>query len=74
MAHLRAHQYLQQPNAIEAAVQDDPFWHVDGYDATTMNLEPNFPCCTGNFNQVWANVQYHSEAIDSAVHMPPHGG
>lgn len=57
MAHLRAHQYLQQPNAIEAAVQDDPFWHVDGYDATTMNLEPNFPCCTGNFNQVWANVQ-----------------
>jgi hypothetical protein len=48
-----AHQYLQQPNAIAAAVQaDPPFWHNDGADATTMNLEPNFPCCTGNFNQV----------------------
>ena len=48
-----AHQYLQQPNAVAAAVQQDHFWHNDGPDATTMNLEPNFPCCTGNFNQGW---------------------
>ena len=46
-----AHQYLQQPNAVQASVQEDHFWHHDGVDATTMNLEPNFPCCTGNFNQ-----------------------
>jgi hypothetical protein len=41
-----AHQYLQQPNAIIAASQDEHFWETDGPDATTMNLEPNFPCAS----------------------------
>ena len=54
-----SHQYLQQPNAIIAAVQQEHFWATDGPDATTMNLEPNFPCCTGNFNQGWTKFVSH---------------
>ena len=35
-----AHQYLQQPNAVAAAIQPDHFWNNDGPDAVkkTSNL------------------------------------
>ena len=61
--HCVAFADLQQPNAAAAAVQEEHFWHRDGSDSTTMNLEPNFPCCTGNFNQGWPKFATNLAAV-----------
>jgi hypothetical protein len=46
------HQYLQQANEISAAHTDPHAWVADGPDSTVFGVEPNFGCCTANFNQV----------------------
>ena len=48
-----AHQYLQAVNEITALVQPDHVWTHDGPDAEMYGLEPNYGCCTANFNQGW---------------------
>ena len=48
-----AHQYLQQPNEMNAVHSDDHVWVFDGPDSTLYGLAPNYGCCTANFNQGW---------------------
>lgn len=43
--------YLQAVNEIVAEVQPTHIWANDGPDAELYGLEPNFGCCTANFNQ-----------------------
>ncbi|KAK8808410.1 hypothetical protein WA158_008311 [Blastocystis sp. Blastoise] len=46
-----AHQYLQLANQVEAKHMDPHPWVYDGPDSILYGLEPNFGCCTANFNQ-----------------------
>jgi len=48
-----AHQYLQAINEINAIKADPHVWQTDGDMAETYGLEPNYGCCTANFNQGW---------------------
>jgi len=48
-----AHQYLQQGNQINAMHVNPNIYTSDGPDSTIYGLEPNFGCCTANFNQGW---------------------
>eukprot|EP00756_Hemistasia_phaeocysticola_P051986 Hpha_TRINITY_DN27171_c0_g1::TRINITY_DN27171_c0_g1_i1::g.29263::m.29263 len=48
-----AHQYLQAVNEITAENQNDHIWGHDGPLSETYGLEPNYGCCTANFNQGW---------------------
>eukprot|EP00036_Acanthoecidae_sp_10tr_P008718 CAMPEP_0182927302 /NCGR_PEP_ID=MMETSP0105_2-20130417/13716_1 /TAXON_ID=81532 ORGANISM="Acanthoeca-like sp., Strain 10tr" /NCGR_SAMPLE_ID=MMETSP0105_2 /ASSEMBLY_ACC=CAM_ASM_000205 /LENGTH=698 /DNA_ID=CAMNT_0025065247 /DNA_START=1 /DNA_END=2095 /DNA_ORIENTATION=+ len=48
-----AHQYLQAVNQINAKTANPHVWAHDGPDAELYGLEPNYGCCTANFNQGW---------------------
>ena len=48
-----AHQYLQAINEVNAINANPHVWTHDGGAAETYGLEPNFGCCTANFNQGW---------------------
>jgi hypothetical protein len=66
-----SHPYLKQPNEISTAPAAEHFWASDGPSSTVFNLEPNFPCCTGNFNQGYpkfvSNLAYVEQATGSIV-------
>lgn len=50
-----AHQYVQMTNQISSAQipeEYNPFNSNTG-EANVFGLEPNFGCCTANFNQAW---------------------
>ena len=47
-----AHQYNQEPNQVECSLHQKP-WTTDGPESNLFGLEPNFGCCTANFNQGW---------------------
>ena len=49
--NLQAHQYLQAINQMQAVKSDPHVWTHDGDMAETYGLEPNYGCCTANFNQ-----------------------
>jgi hypothetical protein len=51
-----AHPYLQAVNLIHATKQDPHVWTHDGDMSETFGLEPNFGCCTANFNQGWPKL------------------
>ena len=54
-ADMWAHQYVQMTNQISAKRLPDeavPFNSNSG-EANMFGLEPNFGCCTANFNQAW---------------------
>ena len=44
---------LQAVNEINAIKADPHVWTHDGDMAETYGLEPNYGCCTANFNQGW---------------------
>jgi hypothetical protein len=50
-ADMWQHQYLQQANEISACRTNPHHWQSDGPDSTLFGVEPNFGCCTANFNQ-----------------------
>lgn len=70
------HQYVQQVNQI--ACQKTMImapWSTNGPYAHTFGLEPNFGCCTANFNQGWPKFALSSfmrkdNTILSAVMLP----
>ena len=65
-----AHQYLQAVNEIMAVKSDPHVWQHDGDEAETYGLEPNFGCCTANFNQGWpkfANMLVYTTADHGAA-------
>ena len=47
------HQYVQQVNQIKAGPVKNQVYMTNGPDANMFGLEPNFGCCTANFNQAW---------------------
>ena len=54
-ADMWAHQYVQMTNQISARKYPEesvPFNSNSG-EANMFGLEPNFGCCTANFNQAW---------------------
>lgn len=54
-ADMWTHQYVQMTNQVECTRVPEgkvPF-NSNGGDAHTFGLEPNFGCCTANFNQGW---------------------
>ncbi|GAB3597499.1 beta-L-arabinofuranosidase domain-containing protein [Microbacterium tumbae] len=49
---MRAHQYHQQANQIEASTADRD-WAYSTNGANVFGLEPHFGCCTANYHQGW---------------------
>ncbi|HPE96002.1 MAG TPA: glycoside hydrolase family 127 protein, partial [Bacillota bacterium] len=48
------HQYLQMANQIECVpFPGKAIFRTDGCESHLFGLEPNFGCCTANFNQAW---------------------
>ena len=70
------HQYVQMNNQI--ACQTFPgksLFRTNGSQAHLFGLEPNFGCCTANFNQGWpkfalSSFVYNSECVASVVPIP----
>ena len=70
-----AHQYNQQPNQVESGLLTKP-WTTDGPESNLYGLEPNFGCCTANFNQGWPKfaaslwMASHDGGLAAAVYSP----
>ncbi|MBR5203032.1 MAG: glycoside hydrolase family 127 protein, partial [Clostridia bacterium] len=70
------HQYVQQVNQI--ACQKTMImapWTTNGPYAHTFGLEPNYGCCTANFNQGWPKFalspfMHNDNTIINAVMLP----
>lgn len=45
------HQYDQMSNQVEAVPMNHTVFRANGPDSAVFGLEPNFGCCTANFNQ-----------------------
>lgn len=56
-ADMWAHQYDQQANQVLCSV-DQRDW-TNGPDANIYGLQPNYVCCTANFNQGWPKFVSH---------------
>jgi hypothetical protein len=71
-----AHQYVQLSNQI--ACQKFPSWPIfrtNNSEAHLFGLEPNFGCCTSNFNQGWPKLalsafMYSRNNVISAIPIP----
>ncbi len=70
------HQYVQQVNQIacKKTMIMAP-WSTNGPYAHTFGLEPNFGCCTANFNQGWPKFalsafMHRDNTIISSVMLP----
>lgn len=70
------HQYVQQVNqtACQKTMLMAPF-STNGPYAHTFGLEPNFGCCTANFNQGWpkfalSSFMHNGDTVLSAVMIP----
>ena len=70
------HQYVQQVNQIacKKTMIMAPF-STNGPYAHTFGLEPNFGCCTANFNQAWPKFalsafMYDGDSIINALPVP----
>lgn len=70
------HQYVQQVNqtACEKTMIMAP-WSTNGPYAHTFGLEPNFGCCTANFNQGWpkfalAAFMHKDNTVINSVMLP----
>ena len=63
-----AHQYLQAVNEVNAIKADPHVWTHDGDLAETYGLDPNYGCCTANFNQGWPKFAHMT------VFQSPSGG
>ena len=62
-----AHQYVQMTNQIccsRIAPDQVPF-NSNGGEAHMFGLEPNFGCCTANFNQAWPKFALSAVALSA---------
>lgn len=70
-----AHQYNQEPNQVECSLHEKP-WTTDGPESNLFGLEPNFGCCTANFNQGWPKfaaslfMLSHDDGLVAAAYAP----
>ena len=71
-----AHQYDQQSNQIACIrFPGKPIFRTNGSEAHLFGLEPNYGCCTANFNQGWPkftlNAFFHKDdTVVNAVLIP----
>ncbi len=71
-----AHQYDQLSNQIAAyRFPSKPIFGTNGRSAMLFGLEPNYGCCTANFNQAWPKFalsafMHNKNRIVSAVPLP----
>ena len=70
------HQYVQQVNQIacQKTIIMAP-WSTNGPYAHTFGLEPNYGCCTANFNQGWpkfalSTFMHNGNKIINSVMLP----
>lgn len=70
------HQYVQMSNQIACQkFHNKPIFRTNGNEAHLFGLEPNFGCCTANFNQAWpkftiSSFIYNDSTIFSAIPVP----
>ena len=72
-----SHQYDQMTNQVECTPlpEDAIVFRTNGSEAHLFGLEPNYGCCTANFNQGWPKLALSAflrcpEGIASAVLIP----
>ena len=71
-----AHQYVQMSNQIACRrFPGQPIFRTNNYEAHLFGLEPNYGCCTANFNQGWpklalASFMHRENTVISAVPIP----
>ncbi len=54
-----AHQYDQQVNQVQCAINPDHMWTTNGPESNLYGLEPNYGCCTANMHQGWPKFAAH---------------
>lgn len=70
------HQYLQMVNQISCErFPGKPIFRTNGPESHLFGLEPNYGCCTANFNQafpkfVLSAFLYHDDTVLSAIPIP----
>lgn len=70
------HQYDQLSNQIACQkFMGKPIFRTNGPDAHLFGLEPNFGCCTANFNQGWPKFalsafMHHDGSVINAIPVP----
>lgn len=71
------HQYVQMTNQVECTIlpHDKVHFTSNSGESHIFGLEPNFGCCTANFNQGWPKFALSSfyataEGVVSAVPVP----
>jgi DUF1680 family protein len=71
-----SHQYDQQVNQVQCAVNPDHMWSTNGPESNLYGLEPNFGCCTSNMHQGWPKLAAHlwmrtpDEGIAAVAYAP----
>lgn len=71
-----AHQYVQMSNQISCEkFPGRSLFRTNGPDAHLFGLEPNYGCCTANFNQAWPKLAlsaflHNNDDVISAVPIP----
>ncbi len=70
------HQYVQLVNQIECSeLKGKPHFRTNSAESHLFGLEPNYGCCTANFNQGWPKLMlsafmHNGNEIVSAVAIP----
>lgn len=73
---MRTHQYDQMSNQIACEkLGDKPIFRTNSGEAHLFGLEPNYGCCTANFNQAFPKLalsafMYDDTSVLSAVFLP----
>jgi len=71
-----AHQYDQQSNQISCErFPGKSLFRTNSADAHLFGLEPNYGCCTANFNQGWPKFAlsafaYHQDQVINIIPLP----
>lgn len=71
-----AHQYVQMSNQIACIrFPGKPIFGTNGREAHLFGLEPNYGCCTANFNQAWPKFSlsafmHKDDEVISVVPVP----
>lgn len=71
-----AHQYDQQVNQAQCAINPNFLWTTNGPESNLYGLEPNFGCCTANMHQGWPKFAAHlwmrtaDDGVAAAAYAP----